>query len=82
MVVERVRWAWHGSGFTRSFDHQAVWLTVGLLEDGGREPVRISCRSVGNILERVAARLVKLRLVFANLRRMRLGLVAEFKTAG
>ncbi len=70
VVVERVPWAGHGSGFTRSFEEQVAWLAMECSKTAVENVMRISWRSVGNILERVAARLIKPRLVFANLRRI------------
>ena len=70
VVVERVPWAWHGSGFTRSFEEQVAWLAMECSKTAVGNLMRISWRSVGNILERVARRLVKPRQMFANLRRI------------
>jgi transposase len=55
VVVAAVPWARHGSRFTRSFEDQVAWLAVNTSKTAVAELMRIAWRSVGQILERVAA---------------------------
>ncbi len=59
VVVERVPWAGHGSGFTLAFEEQAAWLAVECSKSAVAELMRIAWRTVGRILERVAQRVLK-----------------------
>jgi len=70
VVVERVPWATHGSGFTLAFEQQAAWLAVECSKTAVAELMRIAWRTVGRILERVARRLLKPHLQLAGLRRI------------
>jgi len=70
VVVERVPWAEHGSGFTRHFEEQVAWLVVECSKTAVAHLMRIAWRTVGRILERVARRLVKPRQQLAGLRRI------------
>lgn len=70
VVVERVPWAAHGSGFTFSFEEQAAWLAVECSKTAVAELMRIAWRTVGRILERVARRLIKPRHQLTGLRRL------------
>ena len=65
VVVERVPWAAHGSGFTLAFEEQAAWLAVECSKTAVAGLMRIAWRTVGRILERVARRLLKPRLQLA-----------------
>ena len=51
----RVRWARHDSPSTRSFDDQVAWPAVNTSKRSVAELMRVAWRSVGQILERVAA---------------------------
>ena len=55
VVVCAVPWARHGSRFTRAFEQQVAWLAVNTSGSAVAELMRISWRSVGRIIERVAA---------------------------
>jgi transposase len=55
VVVCAVPWARHGSRFTRAFEDQVAWLAVNTSKTAVAELMRIAWRSVGTILERVAA---------------------------
>ena len=70
VIVERVPWAAHGSGFTLAFEEQAAWLVVECSKSAVAELMRIAWRTVGRILERVSQRLLKPRLQLMGLRRI------------
>jgi len=55
VVVAAVPWARHDSRFTRSFEDQVAWLAVNTSKTAVAELMRVAWRSVGQILERVAA---------------------------
>jgi transposase len=70
VVVERVPWAEHDSRFTRAFEDQAAWLAVECSKTAVAALMRIAWRTVGNILTRVARRVLKPRRRLAGLRRI------------
>jgi transposase len=53
VVVARVPWARHGSGFTREFEQQVAWLATQCAKSAVCELMRISWYTVGRIIERV-----------------------------
>ena len=55
VVVCAVPWARHNSRFTRAFEDQAAWLAVNTSKSAVAELMRIAWRTVGGIVERVAA---------------------------
>jgi transposase len=55
VVVCAVPWARHDSRFTRSFEDQVCWLAVNCSKTAVAELMRVAWRTVGTILERVAA---------------------------
>jgi transposase len=55
VVVCAVPWARHSSRFTRDFEDQAAWLAVNTSKSAVAELMRIAWRTVGGIVERVAA---------------------------
>jgi len=55
VVVCAVPWARHDSRFTRAFEDQVAWLAVNTSKTAVAELQRVAWRSVGAILERVAA---------------------------
>lgn len=55
IVVAAVPWARHGAGHTRFFDDQVAWLAAACTRTTVSELMRVSWRSVGNIVERVCA---------------------------
>jgi transposase len=55
VVVCAVPWARHDSRFTRAFEDQVAWLAVNTSKTAVAELMRVAWRSVGTILERVAA---------------------------
>ncbi|HZL06869.1 MAG TPA: transposase, partial [Coriobacteriia bacterium] len=55
VVVCAVPWARHDSRFTRDFEDQAAWLAVNTSKTAVAELMRIAWRTVGGIVERVAA---------------------------
>jgi transposase len=59
VVVCAVPWARHDSRFTRSFEDQVCWLAVNTSKTAVAELMRVAWRSVGTILERVAAEAVR-----------------------
>jgi transposase len=70
VVVERVPWAVHDSRFTRAFEEQLAWLTVECSKSAVAQLMRVSWRTVGRILERVAARIPEFRRRWSGLRRI------------
>jgi transposase len=71
VVTERVPWAVHDSRFTKAFEEQAAWLAVECSKTAVAHLMRVSWRTVGRILERVAIRLQpKGRRRLAGLRRI------------
>jgi len=54
-VVCAVPWARHRSKFTRDFEDQAAWLVVNTSKSAVAELMRVAWRTVGGIVERVAA---------------------------
>ena len=59
VVVCAVPWARHGSRFTRAFEDQVSWLAVNASKTAVAELMRVAWRTVGTILERVAAEAVR-----------------------
>jgi transposase len=59
VVVVAVPWARHDSRFTRSFEDQVAWLAVNTSKTAVAALMRVAWRSVGTILERVAAEAVR-----------------------
>jgi transposase len=55
VVVVAVPWARHDSRFTRSFEDQVSWLAVNTSKTAVAALMRVAWRTVGTILERVAA---------------------------
>jgi transposase len=55
IVVAAVPWARHGAGHTRFFDDQVAWLAAACSKTTVTELLRVSWRTVGNIVERVCA---------------------------
>jgi transposase len=55
IVVVAVPWARHGAGHTRFFDDQVAWLAAACSKTAVTGLMRISWRTVGNIIERVCA---------------------------
>jgi transposase len=55
VVVCAVPWARHGSRFTRSFEDQVAWLAVNTSKSAVAQLQRVAWRTVGLILDRVAA---------------------------
>jgi len=62
VVTERVPWAAHDSRFTKAFEEQAAWLAVECSKTAVAHLMRVSWRTVGRILERVATRLERHRM--------------------
>ena len=55
--TERVPWAYHHSGFTREFEHQAAYLALHLNRTEVSKLMRINWRTVDTILSRTKDRL-------------------------
>ena len=70
VVVCAVPWARHDSRFTRSFEDQVAWLAVNTSKTAVAELIRVAWRSVGTILERVAAEAVRKVDLLDGLRRI------------
>jgi len=59
VLVAAVPWARHRSGFTRGFEDTVAWLARQCSKTAVTELMRVTWRTVGNVLERVAADLLK-----------------------
>ena len=70
VVVCAVPWARHGSRFTRAFEDQLSWLAVNASKTAVAELMRVAWRTVGTILERVAAEGVREVDLLEGLRRI------------
>jgi transposase len=70
VVVSAVPWARHDSRFTRAFEDQVCWLAVNCSKTAVAELMRPAWRSVGTILERVAAEAMREGDLLDGLRRM------------
>jgi transposase len=70
VVVCAVPWARHDSRFTRAFEDQVCWLAVNCSKTAVAELMRIAWRSVGTILERVAAEAMREGDLLDGLRRI------------
>jgi len=70
VVVAAVPWARHGAGHTRFFDDQVAWLAAACSKTAVTELMRISWRTVGNIIERVCAGQLAARDMLAGLARI------------
>jgi len=55
VVTAAVPWARHGAGHTRFFDDQVAWLAAACSKTTLTQLMRVSWRTVGNIVERVCA---------------------------
>jgi transposase len=55
VVVCAVPWARHDSRFTRAFEDQLAWLAVNTSKSAVAELMRVAWRTVGGVIERVAA---------------------------
>lgn len=70
VVTAAVPWARHGTGHTRFFDDQVAWLAAACSKTAVTELMRISWRTVGNIVERVCAEQLARTDPLAGLRRI------------
>ena len=70
IVVAAVPWARHGAGHTRFFDDQVAWLAAACSKTAVTALMRISWRTVGNIIERVCAEQLAGTDMLAGLRRI------------
>src|SRR5450631_8734 len=70
VVVAAVPWARHDSRFTRAFEDQVCWLAVNCSKTAVAELMRPAWRSVGTILERVAAEAMREGDLLDGLRRI------------
>jgi transposase len=70
VVVVAVPWARHDSRFTRVFEDQVAWLVVNTSKTAVAAAMRVAWRSVGSILERVAAEARREVDLLAGLRRI------------
>jgi len=70
VVVVAVPWARHDSRFTRAFEDQVAWLAVNTSKTAVAALMRVAWRSVGRILERVAAEAGREVDLLAGLRRI------------
>jgi transposase len=71
VVVAKVPWARHDSGFCWAFENQVAWLAVNCSKSAVAELMRCSWRTVGRILERVV-----------NEQRLRVDLLAGLRSIG
>jgi len=70
VVVCAVPWARHDARFTRAFEDQVAWLACNCSKTAVSELMRVAWRSVGSILERVAAEARRKVDLFAGLKRI------------
>lgn len=70
VIAAHVPWARPGSRFTRPFEEQVAWLAVHMNKTALCELMRISWRTVGRIIERVAAEAMARTDVLDGLRRI------------
>lgn len=70
VLVEAVPWARAGSRFTRVFEDQVAWLAVRTDKSTLSALLKIAWRTVGRILERVAADMSRLRDPLREVRRI------------
>ena len=59
VVVCAVPWARHDSRFTRAFEDQVAWLACNCSKTAVAELMRVAWRTVGGVIERVAAEAVR-----------------------
>ncbi|MGA8993359.1 MAG: ISL3 family transposase [Nocardioidaceae bacterium] len=69
-TVRQFPWARHGAGHTREFDQQVAWLATQSSKSAVTELMRISWRTVGNIIARVWAQTASAVDPFAALTRI------------
>lgn len=69
-TVRAFPWARHGAGHTRDFDEQVAWLATHCSKTAVTQLMRVSWRSVGNIVARVWAQTAGARDPFAGLSRI------------
>jgi transposase len=79
VVVAAVAWARHDSRFTRAFEDQVAWLAVNTSKTAVAELMRVAWRTVGGILERVAAQAAGRVDLLAGLRRIGIDEVSHRK---
>lgn len=70
VVVCAVPWARHNSRFTRSFEDQVAWLATNASKTAVAQLMRVTWRTVGSILERVAGEAAAGVDLLAGLRRV------------
>ncbi len=70
VVVCAVPWARHNSRFTRAFEDQIAWLAVNTSKSAVAQLMRVTWRTVGSILERVAGEAAGRVDLLAGLRRV------------
>ena len=76
-----VPWARHDSRFTRSFEDQVCWLAVNTSKTAVAELMRVAWRTVGTILERVAAEAAREVDLLEGLRRIGIDEISHRKGA-
>jgi transposase len=70
VVVAAVPWARHDARFTVAFEDQVCWLAVNTSKKAVAELMRVTWRTVGSIVERVAEEAMGQRDVLAGLKRI------------
>jgi len=70
VVTQRVPWARHGARFTTCFEDQVAWLATRTDKTTLSSLLRVAWRSVGAIVERVAASMRRVRDPFAGVTRI------------
>ena len=70
VVVAAVPWARHGSAFMKPFEDQVAWLAARMDKTSLSKLMRITWRTVGNIVERVTSEIARKVDRFANVRRI------------
>ncbi len=82
VVIERVPWTLHGSGFTKAFEDQVGRLAVECSKAAVATLMRIARRTVGRILERLAQRLMRPRQQLTGRRRIGINEISFRKGQG
>jgi transposase len=79
VVVAAVPWARHDSLFTKPFEDQVAWLAARMDKTSLAKLMRITWRTVGNIIERVTSEIARKIDRFGNVRRIGVDEVAYRK---
>jgi transposase len=78
VVVCAVPWARHDSRFTRAFEDQVAWLAVNCSKTAVAALMQVAWRTVGTVLERVAAEATRQVDLLDGLRRIGIETVCAY----